>query len=252
MKSIEELIVLVVDDDSDDREIVNFYLNTIEIKQIHTTGNYEKAVALLEHITFDIAFLDVHLGNGRDGIDLARAVKLSNPNTQLLFLTNFFDKSTYERAKHLNPVQFLDKNLSKIKLQQAIDAARNRMYNSDDSILIEEGEQEDKNSASQIFFKVGNQYRVFSINRIEYFFSKDKSTFGKIENRAYPLDISLKKLTTNLYPNFLRCHKAYLVNRNFVETIEYKENTLLTSSGQQIPIGEVYRRDFFTDLNILK
>lgn len=249
MKSIEEITLLFVDDEQDARTIIRFYLDLIGVRHIHQASSYQEALQLVEQISFDVALLDIYLGNSKkNGVDLAECIKEIQPATQLLFLTSHFDEETYQRARRVQPVQFLNKSLSKVKLTQAINAALQVQLTQDTPV----GKYDKPPANNQVFFKVGSQYKVIPTQDISFFFSKEKHIFGKVSTRDYPVDVSLKTLESSLYPKFLRCHKAYLVNRTYIKAINYKEHYVLLNTNEQIPIGKVYRQGFLAELNILK
>ncbi|MDT7829121.1 LytTR family DNA-binding domain-containing protein [Pricia sp. S334] len=52
----------------------------------------------------------------------------------------------------------------------------------------------------------------------------------------------LKKIREELPPNFIQCHRSYIVNRNFVKRINNKSLTLLDKS--EIPLSRSYRDEF--------
>ncbi|MBR6830953.1 MAG: LytTR family transcriptional regulator, partial [Tidjanibacter sp.] len=51
---------------------------------------------------------------------------------------------------------------------------------------------------------------------------------------------------------FMRIHKSYIININHVKEINY--NRAIMSNGKKIPIGEIFRKQFydFINKNIIK
>lgn len=68
----------------------------------------------------------------------------------------------------------------------------------------------------------GNFTKVFLIDGLEYFISKQLKSFEKI----------LPKL------NFLRVHKGYIVNRSCIQKFIKNDSQLLLKNGKRIPLAK--------------
>ena len=86
---------------------------------------------------------------------------------------------------------------------------------------------------------------------MEYFFSDQKLTYAKVEQRNFPTSVQLKTLEKDFAPIFLRIHKSYLVNVKMIESLNPGESTLVVG-GQMLPIGYAYKKVFFEQLQLLK
>jgi DNA-binding LytR/AlgR family response regulator len=51
---------------------------------------------------------------------------------------------------------------------------------------------------------------------------------------------SLKEIATQLPPNFIRCHKSYIVNTNLIKTDNTKE--IIMQNNDIIPTSKNYRK----------
>ena len=68
----------------------------------------------------------------------------------------------------------------------------------------------------------------------------------KTENEEYIVLETLKTLENQLPSNFVRVHRSFILNSDAILSINGK--TVIISSGEEIPIGETYRKDFFVNL----
>jgi DNA-binding NarL/FixJ family response regulator len=84
---VEQIKVLFLEDDGLTRSSVADALRSSGC-EVFTA---ETAMEALEHQDVDCALLDLHLGNGPTGIDVARKLRAQNPNIGLVFLTSFED-----------------------------------------------------------------------------------------------------------------------------------------------------------------
>lgn len=76
------------------------------VSSICYTGH--KAVNSLEAIDADIAILDINLGTGLSGIQVAQAIK-SADKCPYIFLTSFSDSATLQEAQETSPYGYLVK-----------------------------------------------------------------------------------------------------------------------------------------------
>lgn len=82
------MYILVVDDESDDLEMVARTLQDEGEFQVFTAGDYEKGLAAFERHAdnIDLAILDVALP-GRSGVDLAKELLKRKPSLRILFIS---------------------------------------------------------------------------------------------------------------------------------------------------------------------
>lgn len=246
MKSLSEITLLLVDDDPLYLKLVIRYLESIGISAIHSTSKYQEAVEKVRKKKFDVALLDIRLdaSNKNLGVELAEELKTIRPNLPVIFLTSLYNEEVYGEARLTQPSSFLSKDLSRLKLLQSIESA----------LVQSEKEQTSGNNTpqeGQILFKVGHTYKVISLDKISHFYSEQKNIFGQVGDRMYPVEVSLKTLEEQLFPRFLRVHKANLVNRTYISSIDYRDNKVILTNGHHLPIGYAYRKKFFSALNII-
>lgn len=82
--------VLAVDDEAVSLTLVARLL-TEHGFEVHTATRAVDAIAKVEEIDPDLVLVDVDLGPGPDGMQLARRIAVSNPSTVIVFLTRFPD-----------------------------------------------------------------------------------------------------------------------------------------------------------------
>lgn len=246
MKHIKEIRLLLVDDDPYYIKLINRYLKNIGIRDIYSTPEYQEAVEKVKEKQFDIALLDIRLdaSNENLGIKLAEELKTIRPNLPVIFLTSMYNEEVYKEARLTQPSSFLSKDLSKLKLLQSIESALTQNEK-------EQTPNVSTNQEGQILFKVGHTYKVIALDKISHFYSEQKNIFGQVGDRIYPVEVSLKVLEEQLLPRFLRIHKANLVNRTYISSIDYRDNKVILTNGHHLPIGYAYRKKFFKALNII-
>ncbi len=83
----------------------------------------------------------------------------------------------------------------------------------------------------------GKTLRRIAYRDIEYFEAQDKLL--NICTRRYVASVraSLNAVEKELPPQFIRCHRSYIVNRACVERLDMPAMTLYLSSGERLPVS---------------
>lgn len=254
------LKVLIVDDNLTFLNLFVLFLKDLEIKHIQTSSNLEEGLNIFLNSNIDIVFLDINLeDSSQTGIDLAEKIRIRDAKVPIIFVTANFHEEYYVKCRHVYPNGFLSKELSRFKLAQTIDMAilQNISKKSADS-KIERSQTFEKPNETPIFFKdevfffkIGDVYKSIDIEKIFFFFAKEKLTYAKVGKRNYPTSIQLKKLELELNSMFVRIHKSYLVNKKLIESINTKEGKV-EIAGESLPIGHKYKNNLYETIRLLK
>lgn len=86
-----QMRVALVEDDAFTRLTVASSLRAQGIQVVIDTGSASEALQEFEKTTPHVALLDLHLGKGPTGIDLANAFRGKSPNIGIVFLSSFED-----------------------------------------------------------------------------------------------------------------------------------------------------------------
>lgn len=249
------LSVLVVDDNHGFAQLIQLMLHEMGITDIQIAENYEQGLCIFRNTTPDVCLIDIDLGKEKkNGIELVEEIRLTHPQLPVIYLTANYTDEYYERCKYTRPSSFMNKELSRLKLRQAIELAfmqteRNKTkqaLHSPDPVA-----PPPYINSSHYFFKIGDVYKSIPIDQIAFFFAEGKMTFARVEKRNFPTNIQLKILEEELYPQFLRVHKSYLVNVNHILQISTKDDKVMVGE-EQIPIGYSHRKNFFDHLKLIK
>lgn len=249
------LKVLLVEDDASFTSLLGYMLHELGMPCFKISSTYESGLQDFNSFQPDLCLIDIDLQHPKkDGIDLASTIRLHHKNMPIVFITAHFTEDNYMRARKLGIFNFLSKELSKIKLLQAIELAlyqQSDIQASPQSEVLESPQPAHLHEKDRLFFKVGDLYKAFQLTEILYFYADNKLNYARIGNRNFPTSLQLKVLENELYPNFLRCHKKYLVNASKIDSIHIKEDQVKIGDDL-LPIGYSYKRNFLEELNLLK
>lgn len=114
--------LLVVDDDDDFASMLKLKL---ELFGYEVTGTVSSADLVMSSITEthpDVILLDIKLGSGCDGIDIANTIR-NICNCAIIYVTGYSEDHLIERAKITEPLGYIIKPFSDTELKTAVELA---------------------------------------------------------------------------------------------------------------------------------
>ncbi|MGH1437249.1 MAG: LytR/AlgR family response regulator transcription factor [Lewinella sp.] len=257
------LTLLLVDDDPSYLQLLEILFKQLGVQKIIKATSYQSGIGQYQRFKPDLCFLDIDLKDGlKTGIDVARFIRKQNARIPIFFLTAHYQEDFYEQVKCIRPNGFMDKEVSRLKLRQAIElfflqsdthpiSPPRKRPSSLVKLPSTIAKQQSKSKALEIFFKIGDTYKAIKLEDIDYFYAENKFTYARVGNRNYPTNVQLKVLSQELNPRFLRCHKKYLINIGSIDSILTKEDKIKIGN-ELLPIGYAYRKLFLEQLRLMK
>ena len=190
--------------------------------QIHI---FQNGFSLLDAIDqgkrFDITILDI-LMPGENGIEIARNIRASGTDTEIIFLTS-------------SPEYAVDSYEVKAQNYLLKPVTEEKFFASIDSILAE---LDEKDTASFIIYTTEKQYSRIRVSSLVY---------GEVTHRTITLHLADQTIISAVmtftefqdilkaYPDFIYPHRSYAVNMNYIQYVT-KSDIILTD-GQKIPLS---------------
>lgn len=119
---MSEIQVLIVEDEPVIAEHIAHYLNSHSFKVCGIAYDDVEARSILETGGVDAAILDINLGSGMNGIDIAELINSRYP-IPFVFLTSYADKETIEKAKLVKPWGYIVKPFNEDTLVATLEIA---------------------------------------------------------------------------------------------------------------------------------
>lgn len=257
MNLIQDLRILVVEDHPGFAQLLRLMLEELGVTNIQIAKTYDEGLMSFRSHSPNIGLIDIDLGQGeKDGIALVEKIRETEANLPIIYLTANYSEDHYLRCRHTRPSSFMNKEISRLKLYQAIELAMLQLQSVETAIkplfaTSPPPAQPPVISNTHFFFKVGDVYKNIAIQDIGFFYANGKMTFAKVDKRNYPTNVQLKTLEDELFPKFLRIHKTYLVNVDFIESINTRDDKVEVM-GENLPIGYSHRKTFLEQLKLLK
>lgn len=202
--------------------------------------------------SIDLYLIDISLSDSKSGIQLAEEIRRQQSNVPIIYLTANYTDDYYTLARHTRPSSFMNKELSKLKLHQAIDLALLAQPAVEEKTTIPTNNIPPNISEHNFYFRIGDSFKAIPVKEVAYFYADNKMSYAKIGTRSYPTSVQLKTLEEELPSgDFVRIHKSYIVNTRQIEAIYPGESTV-SINGESLPIGYAYRKEFMAILRLLK
>jgi len=100
--------ILVVDDDEDTRELLREVLSE-DGYRVNTSGSAEEAMEIGQRELFDVIISDMRLGTSLNGLDVLRAYKMVQPESEVILITAFGSMETAIEAVKAGAFDYISK-----------------------------------------------------------------------------------------------------------------------------------------------
>ncbi|RMG65961.1 MAG: DNA-binding response regulator [Bacteroidetes bacterium] len=127
MPPAPDLHILVVEDDPVVRADLMAALAELGYVVAGGAGSLPQARTALETLSPDLVLLDIHLGEGKEGIELAHHLN-QHWLIPFIFLTAYSDDRTLNEVRETLPAGFVLKPFDDARLKAAIEIARHTYY----------------------------------------------------------------------------------------------------------------------------
>ena len=255
----KEFSTMVIEDEEFSRNgLVELLKKYDNIQIIGTAENGKEAVTKINELKPDLIFLDIQMPV-LNGFEVLRRIN----HMPIVIFTTAFDEFAL-RAFETNSIDYILKPIEEDRLEQALkkldkitgDSVSTVDKNDDlmkkmKSLLSDIDKNNDKEFLKRFHVKVGDEVVFIDIDKIFYFKSDKKYTILKTYDNEYVISESLTYLEDNLPDNFVRVHRAYIINMNHMKKLKRwfagKYNAEMKDKETSIvPVSKNYRENLFT------
>jgi len=217
--------ILILEDEAIIAESLYQLLNLLEYQPYEPVDNPDDAISLIRNSAPDLVILDLNLRDNRSGLEVAAYLYEHKRNIPFIILSAHSDPATITSVKKYQPAAYLVKPFVRESLFAAIE-------------LAIPAPEEDLPADQELFLKTGTKYEKLDLKELVYVKANGKYTelhftFGK---RLIRMPLSTFILENNNV-TFLRVHKTYAVNPDFITSYTADE---LSLAHNKIPIGRFF------------
>ncbi len=236
LKFKELLRVAIVEDDDSYAETLQEYLNKYEQENEvrFQVVRYEDGADLVEkyHGDFDILIMDIEL-KFMDGMTAAQHIRKMDSNVIIIFVTNMpqFALKGYQ----VDALDYVLKPISYYAFSQRLERALERM--------------ERRSTKKYITLHLKGRVQKVNILNIMYIEALQHDLIYHMDRDGvtYTVRGIIKDLEANLKDYyFFRCHKGYLVNLAYVESVG---EATVQIGEEQIPVAKLRKKELLNEFN---
>ncbi|MDH5032808.1 LytR/AlgR family response regulator transcription factor [Chryseobacterium cucumeris] len=209
-----------------------------EISSMDVLGEFSNAPSALEFLKdneVDLIFLDIEMPmvTGLEFVEML-------PKKSLIIFTTAYSQYAL-KSYELEAVDYLLKPIDPQRLKKAIDKAVLYM-----ELLSKDTVKNtvESNTADFLFIKAERRFYKISFSDIKFIEGLKDYVVIHTKQQKLITAMNLKTIHQKISgETFIRVSKSYVVNMNFIDSFD---NHNIYIEDSEIPLGEVYRADFFT------
>lgn len=238
---------IIIDDEPLAIDILTGYCDKIDfIEMVGTFTNPLDAIPILKERKVDLIFCDIELPQ-ISGVDFICSLE----NRPLFIFTTAYSQYAVEGFE-LNAVDYLVKPIPYHRFIKSVSRAKELMAKKEIPAMSNVFSSHGEPTENQKFIFVRAEYESVKIDLDDIQYIQGLKDYLKIyvvkTNKAILTLMSFKEMQDNLPSNqFHRVHKSYVVNVNFIKTIQRNR---IVINDIRIPIGESYKSDFLSILGL--
>ncbi len=218
--------IAIIEDELFIAEMLKELLEDLGQEVVGIANNYEIAINIIDQNNVDLYFLDINLGAGKSGFDVAEYIN-KHSTTKFVFLTSYSDKETINEAMQYQPQAYLCKPFSDTDLFTTIAIINTRLKekNTKDYFVIKDGTQQIKIDFTELlYFKSNNIYvEIITLSK------------------TYLIRNSIQKIMEEInHPKMIRIHRTYAVNMQNIASIA---SDFVIVANEKLPLSRLHKEE---------
>lgn len=175
----------------------------------------------------DAAFMEIA---DKKGVELAKKTRKSYEDTELLVVAD----SSVSPMEYLTPAI----RAASLLLRPYEVAAAQKVVKEFFHSIIKEKHTE----AEKVLVVENNQGKIpIPFSQIYYLEVREKKVFIRLKTKEYSKYTTLENISKELPDKFLRCHRSFIVNTEYIDSVKLSENTILLEDDIYVPLSRSYK-----------
>ena len=195
------------------------FMENYDMKVVCAAGCAQALLEAVEDNRRSVYFLDVDLKDGEwDGFRLGRELRRRDPHGTLVYITSYGDLAWRTFQYHLEAFDYI------VKEPEQIGPAASRCLEEIHTRLLAE-----RRDPAEVFtLRTGDMVRHVPVEDILFFETASTPHHVLLHTAGSRMDFlgSLNELESQLGPQFIRIHRAYLVAADKIEAVDIKRSKL--------------------------
>lgn len=200
---------------------------------IHTYGGCEAFLTdWMQKMDFDLLLLDIDLGQGTDGMELARHIRQKDERIAIIFVTGLAEYMS--QGYDVRACHFLVKPVEETKFRDVLDRALKEIRKKEEYLILQEETGMERIPVSHILY-----VEAFSHTTALYLIPEKgrKALCREVKMCLGDMEGLLPR------EGFYRCHRSYLIHLPYIRKIEKTEAFL--DYDITVPVSRRKCRDLY-------
>jgi len=235
--------IYIIEDSIAHLELLKMKVEMLDYEVVGYSQTTNNALQDIQEKKPDVALVDINLTRDRDGITLAHEIQ-EFTNTKVIFITSQSQSEVISDAITAKPSGYLIKPVDPEELKANIELAAYKK---------QEKQEVPPDPKEYITVRTGEKLQLVYFKDVTYAHVDVKNYVTLIdkENKQFAVRDSLKNVVDNILPpGFIRTHKSFAINMDYVAFIDEKEQSVFLKTSDSIPIGKSFRKHVYEKMNI--
>lgn len=239
--SQNKIKIIVVDDEKLARDIVKRHIETFEeLEFAGECSNGFEALKMIQEINPEIVFLDIQMPkiNGFEMLEL-----LENP--PVIIFSTAYDQYAL-KAFEVNATDYILKPFDTQRFNEAIEKAfaalKNKKSFDENVAKLVKHNDEETEVLSRVVVKKGQKINIIPVENINYLEAQDDYVMIHTVEGKFLKQKTMKYFETHLpVENFVRIHRSYILNINFmrqIELFEKESHKVILKNDTRLPVSK--------------
>lgn len=215
--------IAIVDDEISEQDLLDKYIHewALQKKALVETQRFHNSESFLfsweDDRQYDLLVLDIEMGK-MNGLELAKKIRKENEEIPIVFVTGYEEYMQY--GYDVAALHYLIKPVNKEKFFSVLEKISKKPA-----------------SAPKQLFMTNEGSRSIGLDRILYIEAAGHGSILHLENETVNLREPLGSIESKLggQNGYVKCHRAYIVNMQFVSMIFHSEVQL--DNNERIPVS---------------
>lgn len=197
----------------------------LEIRIFHSC--HMLALQLEKTDLLDVAIIDITLPGALEG---ARLIRRKYSGAEIIIIADV----------SVSPMQYIHPSIraSSLLLRPVTGEWKEAIRDFFDQLLVKNRKE---NLQNVLRIDSGRETFRIPFGQIYYLEAREKKVFIRMRMEELAINSTMERLSERLPKNFLRCHRSFIVNMDYISQIKLAENMLYLREGLFVPVSRSYK-----------
>ncbi len=236
---MQKINLLVIESSINQQQLLNEYLSKSTFLNIEWKRDHHELSDMLFQYIPDLIIANYNVDTDLTIINLIFANSKLH-NIPCIVYANDYNEKTLQDLINLNLVDFLHHDMSKMDMDKALELAK---------IKLKTRHGNTSKFNDYIFVRTGKEIKKLKISDILYVVVDGKYVGLHTAERRYFVRSTLTSILYRLPNIFVKIHKAYAINMDYLDTINIDESTVKIGK-ESLPLSRNMKKDLIESFYI--